>query len=577
MVDRQILREESAQAAFFAKLDALAERIGPNSDGRFRCPTCSDTRRKNRNEPCLQVTTDDIGYKWNCWHCDDSEELKSGRRAIWGKPQGRKAPPPPRRIVEVFAYEANDREAAHRWGAGRGLSSATIDAFDISVVPKKGMVWEGRHDWALAFPHWFDGRVVNVKYRGDDKDFRQEKDALQVPYGWQRFDPAENEVTFVEGEPDVLALYEAGICNVLSPPSGAGSVNVDWLLPVADVIDKVENVTLWLDNDKRGYALRDALIARFSDRYEKIRIVTPLEDCKDANDVLVRHGAEAVRTAMFRARYAPIIGEGSFSDYIDEAYASEVDGGEKGVKTGYPSLDNLMTFLPGELQVWTGIPSHGKTSFANQCLVNAARIENAKSVVASFEMLPKRLLSRLIKSTAQETIVDAIGRMPKDIYKRWAECVAEYIKPVRCDDIELTVDAVLETIAKIVRRHAAQIVVIDPYNCFDHKRGMSMTETEYVSWFCSKLKRFATQHHCCVVIIAHPRKMDPGTRPTMYDISGSANWYAKADIGVCVYRDDEAGNTVVEVLKNRETGMRGEVRFRFDKSIETFYEIPDAA
>ena len=69
-----------------------------------------------------------------------------------------------------------------------------------------------------------------------------------------------------------------------------------------------------------------------------------------------------------------------------------------------------------------------------------------------------------------------------------------------------------------------------------------MNETEYVSQILGKVKRFAQTHGCHVWFVAHPAKMyrDKDRKipvPTLYDISGSANWANKADLGVVVHRE----------------------------------------
>ena len=67
---------------------------------------------------------------------------------------------------------------------------------------------------------------INIKSRTKDKKFLQEKNATKCLYNidmlkkhWE--DVAIKSVIFVEGEMDVLALYEAGFKNVVSLPDGA--------------------------------------------------------------------------------------------------------------------------------------------------------------------------------------------------------------------------------------------------------------------------------------------------------------------------------------------------------------------
>jgi twinkle protein len=56
--------------------------------------------------------------------------------------------------------------------------------------------------------------------------------------------------------------------------------------------------------------------------------------------------------------------------------------------------------------------------------------------------------------------------------------------------------------------------------------------------------------------------------PTLYDISGSANWANKADLGLVVYRDLDNGNIVELYLRKvrfKEIGQVGVVELQWDR------------
>jgi twinkle protein len=79
-----------------------------------------------------------------------------------------------------------------------------------------------------------------------------------------------------------------------------------------------------------------------------------------------------------------------------------------------------------------------------------------------------------------------------------------------------------------------------------------MTETEYVSQMLGKVKRFAANHGVHCWFIAHPAKPQRDKYgkipvPTLYDISGSANWVNKADVGLVVHRDPLARPPQVDI------------------------------
>ena len=75
-----------------------------------------------------------------------------------------------------------------------------------------------------------------------------------------------------------------------------------------------------------------------------------------------------------------------------------------------------------------------------------------------------------------------------------------------------------------------------------------------------------------VILAAHPTKLkqDPLTKkfpvPSMYDISGSAAFFNKADFGLAVERDRQRGVTRVHVqkVKFRHLGYPGTASFRYN-------------
>jgi len=81
-------------------------------------------------------------------------------------------------------------------------------------------------------------------------------------------------------------------------------------------------------------------------------------------------------------------------------------------------------------------------------------------------------------------------------------------------------------------------LVIDPYNELDHQRPSNVSETEYVSQMLTKIKRFAQHYDVATWFVCHPKQMQnwTGGAPNLYDISGSAHFVNKADVGLVVHR-----------------------------------------
>ena len=131
-------------------------------------------------------------------------------------------------------------------------------------------------------------------------------------------------------------------------------------------------------------------------------------------------------------------------------------------------------------------------------------------------------------------------------------------------------------------RHGIRGLVIDPYNEIEHCRPSNMTETEYVSQLLGKVKRFAQQHGVHVWFVAHPAKLprqNGGERPVpaLYDISGSANWVDKADLGIVIHRDPDKDPTRVEIqvrkVRFKSVGKIGGVSLQWDRVTGRYSEI----
>ena len=73
-----------------------------------------------------------------------------------------------------------------------------------------------------------------------------------------------------------------------------------------------------------------------------------------------------------------------------------------------------------------------------------------------------------------------------------------------------------------------------------------MTETQYISHFLDKLTMFAKINDLLVILVAHPVKLEGGAVPTLYNISGSANFYNKTDYGISVHRVFDEKNIMTD-------------------------------
>jgi twinkle protein len=233
-----------------------------------------------------------------------------------------------------------------------------------------------------------------------------------------------------------------------------------------------------------------------------------------------------------------------------------------------------MTIRPGELSVVTGVPGSGKSEFIDALAINLAQSHGWRFAMCSFENPPAEHIAKLAEKYSGLPFWDGPSRRMSEMeLLRAMEWIGNQFHLIRFDDEAPTIEAILERARAAVLRHGIRGVVIDPYNEIEHRRPPNMTETEYVSQLLGKVRRFAQHHGVHVWFVAHPAKMprdSSGSRPvpTLYDISGSANWVNKADIGVVIHRNTDKDPTLTEVqvrkVRFKSVGKIGTVGFRRD-------------
>ena len=541
------------------------------------CPQCSG-QRKNRKARCLSVNVDK--GTWFCHHCGWSGGLGTGTRQLdppWQKPTWRSPPP----MVPAIGSAGFD------WLASRGISREVAQRNGVCMASVY-MPQVEEHVTAVCFPYYRGEIVVNRKYRDGKKNFRMEAGAERILYGLNDIEPAR--CVIVEGEMDKLALEMAGVRSCLSVPDGAPAESAkdygskfSFLESDADRINPVREWVIAVDSDGPGRRLEDELARRLG--RERCRRVRWPEGCKDANDVLREHGAETLAQYIANAEPFPISGVFEANEFEDRIQHLFRNGWEKGVETGWEELDQVYTVRPGEFTVITGIPNSGKSNWLDALLVNLARLHGWHFAVFSPENQPvEDHMARIIEKWAVEPFSDGpTERMSQQTLSQGIEWASEHFSWILPDDdAEWTVDTVLEKAKALCFRRGTRGLVIDPWNELEHSVPAGESETLYISGALKRIRQFARRHGIHVWVVAHPAKLyrekDGGYPvPTLYDISGSANWRNKADNGICVWRDFGDKTAPVEIhvqkVRFRQVGKIGMAPLVYQPSTATYRDV----
>jgi len=421
---------------------------------------------------------------------------------------------------------------------------------------------------AIGIPYVCDGKVVALKHRtlGAEKRFTQDVGGRQVLYNVDclRDEARRGDlVVITEGELDCMAAIQAGYTRTVSVPGGApseptkdGARKYAFLDEAMPLLEGCKEIILATDEDGPGHNLRADLALRLGAwrckwmRYPK--------GCKDLNDALRRWGVVGVTKSFATARPMKIHGY-----YLMSELPELPDN--PGFDTGMIALGDHYKLRLGDFCVITGIPGHGKSSFINEICGRMAQRYGWRTIFASFEQMPQKDHRRALRSFYVEKL--EVQMTPEETAgaDAWIERHFGFIYPD--DDDEVDLKYVLETAAQAVLRREAQILVVDPWNELDHIRAPDQSLTEYVGTAIKTLKKFARKYRIHLIVAAHPSKMmrnKDGTYPVpgLYDISDSAHWANKPDVGIVIHRENLADTeTKIRILKTRysEIGRPGEV------------------
>lgn len=555
---------------------------GASGEVRLACPQCTSHRRpSHQRERDLAVNVEQ--GTWTCHHCGWAGGIARVPGAIKSTRPAYEAPRPIPQVVTPTLWEN-----AVAFFAKRGISPHVLAAAGVTAAAEYCPVCAAETGHVL-FPYRLDGQHVNTKHRCGKKHFRMEKGAQRVLYNSDNCAGHET-IYVVEGEMDALSLMEIGVVNVVSVPDGAPPPNAknysskfSYLESAEDLFTQATRIVLACDADEPGRLLTDELARRIGP--EKCSRVRWGEGIKDANECLVQQGRDALWDRLAHAEPYPVEGIYTGLDFEDDLIAFYEHGDDPGVGFGYPTLDEHYRICLGHMSIWVGTPSHGKSTVLDQFLVRLAEREGWRFALFSPEQQP---LHRHQRTLIQQHVGKPMSqgphqRMTLDEVRQanaWASDHFSFILPE-----ETSIDHIL-TLARVeVYRRGIKGLVIDPWNELEHARPRHQTETEYIGEALIKFRRFARHHNVHLWIVAHPTKMrreDNGAGkepiPGLWDISGSANFRNKADVGISVWRDLVNGPAdVVEVhitkMRWEDNGQLGLVRFGYDKLSKRLYEL----
>ena len=504
------------------------------------CPLCSSDRQpKNQKAKCAS-------YDWErglgtCHNCNKSFQLhtyqrKGASEKIYVRPL----------IDNVSALQSNSKVI--EWFKTRGISQETLRNLNVSEGPEF-MPQTGKTENVIKFNYIMGDQLINIKYRDGRKNFKLYKGAEKVFYNINSI-VGYDHCVIVEGEMDVLALYEAGISNAISVPNGAtlNSNNLEYLDNCIDYFEDKQKVIIAVDSDEAGQALQTELVRRLG---AEVCYIATFQDCKDANEYLLKYGKEQLAKRITGAKPVPLENVTTFRDIEGEITDFVKNGFKPGFQVGLENFDNIFSTYTGQFITVTGIPSSGKSDFVDQMCVGYNKNYGWKTAFASPENAPTYLHAHKLMRKVWEYMPSA-----QDIGNdKWNQ-VAEHINDnfFFIDMERYTLESVLRKGAELVKRKGIKCLVIDPFNKVRDVDAKSDDVYRYTMDYLQKIEMFCKKYDVLVFIVAHPTKMYKDSNgkieePTMYNIKGGGEWYDASYHGLLVHRDYEAKTVKAKVLK----------------------------
>jgi len=531
------------------------------------CPLCSaDRKPENRKAKCAM-------YDWErglgtCMNCDEVFQLhtfkrKGGSDKAYIRPEWKNT------------TELSDK--AIKWFEGRGISQSTLKRLKVA----EGTEWmpqTGQNENTIQFNYFINNELINIKYRDGRKNFKLVKDAEKVFYNLDNI-VGHEWCVIVEGEMDALSLFEAGIHNVVSVPNGAtlNRLNLDYLDNCIEYFDDKSKIILATDSDEAGQNLQQELIRRFG---AEVCWLANFGEHKDANELIIAHGRNALRDAIHGAHPVPLENVVTIGDINEELEEFIYDGFKPGYQIGLDNFDSIFSTYTGQFITVTGVPSSGKSDFVDRMAVGYQLKYGWKTAFASPENKPTFL-------HAHKLIRKIGGWMPRENdlgSDKWNQCfeiVNDNFYFIEAERYDL--DSVLKKGAELVKRKGIKCLVIDPYNKVKMKGASDMSIPDATMEYLARIEAFAKKHDVLVVVVAHPTKMykkEDGTldEPNMYNIKGGGEWYDASYHGLLVHRDYNNKSVKVKVLKVKFQNLgenQAEAHFKWDHVSGDYIPLAD--
>lgn len=259
--------------------------------------------------------------------------------------------------------------------------------------------------------------------------------------------------------------------------------------------------------------------------------------------------------------------------------------GQQGMMTGLHIFDSRYGLHEGDLVIFAGRTSQGKSTLATTIARNMG-LMGIPSAYYSLEMNAKQLTARIMARDAlvssSRMLYDKIADNELNNFDVAASNMAEL--PIYYDDkSKMSFSRLTTSIRSMVRTHGVKIVFIDYLQILAN--GSEANREQLIGDIARDLKRLAVELSICIIAISQlaraMQKQNP--EPTLGEMRGSGQIEEACDIAVLVYRPYvygierykdgtlTYGTAQLTIAKGRNIGLAQEV-VNFNGDLTYFYD-----
>lgn len=517
-----------------------------------------------RNQPCLNP---DCGSH-------DARQIYENLDSFcfscqkWFKPEdGEAAPMKTPSIPKVYKKQVTLEDISTLGVRGfrdRGITKIVCDFFGVKVS------FNASGDIDAHYYPYLVGDTFSYKVRNLPKDFIWLGPPGEL-FGKDKFAGGGKRLIITEGEIDALSIAQATydkyskIYPVVSLPS---ATSVNKLLTHREWIRSFQDVVLCLDNDEAGKVALEKAVRIIG--VDKVKVITYPQDCKDANDILVKNGGETLRSILWDAK------EWSPAGIVHKEELWNALANYNSIESiPYPDcLAGVNTKLKGhrlgEIVLFISGTGSGKSTILREDMLHLLDTTppDTKIGIISLEESPAETARKLSGMAIYKN--PAYEEIPLEELKVGFDAVFGSDRVVLLDHQGSIKDSSIVDQLEYMALMGCKYLFIDHITILVSEGADGLSGNEAIDKVMNDLLRLVKRHDVWVGLVSHLRKapvagksFEEGKLPSIDDIRGSGSIKQISFDIISFARDltaqsDVIRNTIkMRILKSRYTGLTG--------------------